>query len=113
MGNETEFETRNGREIGNKTEFNMRNGCKWETRQDKRNFSTENEKKERTGKTGEKHKKTKKKTMGKKRKITRNTETTYYFGETSFLRDKISGNAENGNENKNEAFSNVTKRQFA
>ena len=30
--------------------------------------------------------------------------------ETSF--DEISGNAENGNENKNEVFSNVTKRRL-
>ena len=32
MGNETEFETRNGREMGNETEFETRNGRIWETR---------------------------------------------------------------------------------
>ena len=48
MGNETEFETRNGREKGNEKEFETRNGRKWETRQDKiQNFSTKNEKNRR------------------------------------------------------------------
>ena len=37
MGNETEFETTNGREMGNKTEFETRNGRKWETNRDKKN----------------------------------------------------------------------------
>ena len=46
MGNETEFDTRNGQEMGNKTEFETRDGCKWETRGDKiHNFLTKNEKK--------------------------------------------------------------------
>ena len=45
MGNKTEFETRNGREIGNETELETRNGRKWETRRDKiHNFSTKNKK---------------------------------------------------------------------
>ena len=35
-----------------------------------------------------------------------------YFGETRFPRDKILGNAENGNNDKNKALLNVTKRRF-
>ena len=72
MGNETEFETRNGREMGNETEFETRNGRKWETRRDKiHHFLTKNEKnREKTGKTGEKTLKNRKK--GKKQEKTEN-----------------------------------------
>ena len=57
MGNETEFETINGREMENETEFETRNGRKWETRRyNIHHFSTKNEKnRENAGKTGEKH----------------------------------------------------------
>ena len=52
MGNETEFETINGREMENETEFEKRNWRKWETRQyNIHHFSTKNKK---TGKTLEK-----------------------------------------------------------
>ena len=80
MGNETEFETRNGREMGNKTEFETRNGRKWETRQDKmHHFSTKNKKKtgKQIGKTGENTLKKNMKKPGKKQKITRNTERRF------------------------------------
>ena len=74
-----EFETRNWQEMGNETEFDTRNGRKWETRQDRiHNFSKKNEKKR--GKTGKKRGKNTKKNMKKKQekqKITRNTETRF------------------------------------
>ena len=70
MGNETEFDTRNGREMGNDTEFETRNGRKWETRRYKiHHFSTINEKNRvKTGKTGEKSLKNRKK-QEKNRKL--------------------------------------------
>ena len=88
MGNKTEFDTRNGREMGNDTEFETRNWRKWETRREmgvngKRDdtryiiFAMKNEKnREKTGKQGEKTQKKQEKT-GKKQKITRNTETRF------------------------------------
>ena len=83
MGNEAEFNTRNGREMGNETEFETRNGRKWETRRYKlHHFSTKNEKTEgKNWKTGEiTHKKNRKKQGEKKQKITRNTETRFQRG---------------------------------
>ena len=109
IGNETEFDTRNGREMGNDTEFETRNGRKWETRRYKiHHFSTINEKNRvKTGKTGEKSLKNR-----KKQKITRNTETSFGRGSGKRKRvfGEISGNAENGNGN--DVFPNVTKRRF-
>ena len=63
--------------MGNETEFETINGRKWETRRDKiHNFSTKNEKnREKTGKTGVKTPKNR-----KKQKITRNTETKFRGG---------------------------------
>ena len=58
VGNEPDFETRNGREMGNETEFEVRNGRKWETRQEKiNNFSTKNKKNrgKKLEKQGKKH----------------------------------------------------------
>ena len=65
------------REMGNETEFETRNGRKWETkRYKKHHFSTKNEKnREKTGKTGVKTPKNRKKL--EKLKITRNTETRF------------------------------------
>ena len=76
MGNETKFETRNGREMGNKTEFETRNGRKWETRRYKiHNFSTKNKK--NRGKIKKKNRgktlKNRGKKTGKKLKFIRNT----------------------------------------
>ena len=90
MGNETEFETRNGREMGNETEFETRNGRKWETRQDKiHHFLTKNEKnREKTGKTGEKTLKNRKK-QEKNRKLQEIQKQDF---------NEVPGNAENGNE---------------
>ena len=64
--------------MGNETEFETRNGRKWETkRYKKHHFSTKNEKnREKTGKTGVKTPKNRKK-LEKKLKITRNTETRF------------------------------------
>ena len=70
MGNETEFDTRNGREMGNDTEFETRNGRKWDTkRYKKHHFSTINEKNRvKTGKNRGKITKKQEKT-GKNRKL--------------------------------------------
>ena len=97
MGNETEFETRNGQEMGNKTEFETRIGRKWETRRYKiHHFSTKNKKnKEKNWKNrGEKTKKQKKKKTGKNPenyKKYRNKISTRFWEmlktETSFRRD--------------------------
>ena len=91
MGNKTEFETRNGREMGNETEFETRNGRKWETRRYKiHHFSTKNEKNrgEKTGKQGKKHYKTGKNRGKKNRKLQEIQKQDF---------DKVPGNAENGN----------------
>ena len=58
------------REMGNETEFETRNGRKWETkRYKKHHFSTKNEKnREKTGKTGVKTPKNRKK-LEKNRKL--------------------------------------------
>ena len=75
-----------------------------ETRLDeKHNFSKKNSEKSR--------KNTKMQEKTENYKKYRN-ETNQDFGGTRFPQDKISGNAENGNENKNKVFSNVRKRQF-
>ena len=101
MGNETEFETRNGREMGNETEFETRNGremgnktefeTKWETRRYKiLHFSTKNKiNRGKYGKTGGKN--TKK--IGKNRKKNRNLQE---IQKQDF--DEVPGNAENRNE---------------
>ena len=53
MGNETEFETRNGKRC---TEFETSNGRKWETRRYKINhFNEKQEKRKKKGKTGGKN----------------------------------------------------------
>ena len=73
--------------MGNETEFETRNGRKWETR-----YIIFLQKTRKTGKKLEKQgKNTKKqeKQEEKKQKITKNTETRF---------DEVSGNAENGNE---------------
>ena len=94
MGNETEFETRNWREMGNKTEFKTRNGRKWETRRYKiHHFSTKNKKnREKTeknrGKNTKKQEKKQTKT-GKNRKLQETQKQDF---------DEVPGNAENGNE---------------
>ena len=82
MGNETEFEMRNGQEMGNKMEFETRNRRKWETRRDKSFFNKKPEKQGKTGeKTGDKNTKTGEKNRRKKKqKITRNTETRFRRG---------------------------------
>ena len=71
MGNETEFVTRNGREMGNKTEFKTRNGRNWETRREKiHNFSTKKREKKQEkyrGKRKKKRKNTQEKTENYKK----------------------------------------------
>ena len=94
MENETEFETRNGREMGNKREFKTKNGRKWETRRYKiHHFSTKNWKnREKTGKTGGKTLKIRKnqeKTGKKNRKLQEIQKQDF---------DEVTKNAENGNE---------------
>ena len=73
-----------GREMGNETEFETRNGRKWETRLYKiHHFSTKNLKNrgKKTGKQGGKqYKKNSRKKTGKKQKIARNTETRFRRG---------------------------------
>ena len=78
------------REMGNETEFETRNGCKWETkRYKKHHFSTKNKKNmEKTGKTGVKTPKNWKK-LEKNRKLQEIQKQDF---------DKVPGNAENGNE---------------
>ena len=95
MGNETEFETRNGREMGNDTDFETRNGRKWETRQYKiHHFSTKNKKNwEKMEKQGEKHKKTGGKNRKKQKKKNRKLQK---IQKRDF--DEVPGNAENGKE---------------
>ena len=65
--------------MGNETEFEMRNGRKWETRRDKiHHFSTKNKtNRENTGKNRGKNTQKNRKNRGKKQKIIRNTETRF------------------------------------
>ena len=101
-----------------KTEFETRNGRKWEMRRDKKHlFSTRNTGGE-IGITGGNTKKQERKKQ-EKHKTTRNTETRRdkISGRQDFRKarqdfNEISGNAENGNKNKNEDFSNVMKQRF-
>ena len=57
MGEKWEARQNSRREMGNEMEFETRNGCKWETRRYRtHHFSMKNEKnREKTGKTGEKY----------------------------------------------------------
>ena len=91
IGNETEFDTRNGREMGNDTEFETRNGRKWDTkRYKKHHFSTINEKNRvKTGKTGEKSQKNRKKQEKTEnyKKYRNIIWTRFRKTETSFRRD--------------------------
>ena len=87
MGNETEFETRNWREMGNKTEFETRNGRKWETKRYKiHHFSTKARKTGKNLKTGEKTVKN----WGEKNRNFQEIQKQDF--------DKVPGNAEYGNE---------------
>ena len=82
MGNETEFETRNGREMGNETELETRNGRKWK-RDDTRYFIFQQKTRKNRGKNEKNRGKNTKKQGGKnrkKQKITRNTETRFQRG---------------------------------
>ena len=95
-------------------------GEKWETRWNSRREIGVNGKQDETrnrGKTGEKNRRKK---TGKNRwekenykKYKKKISTRFWeVLKTEMRFDKISGNAENGNENKNKVFSNVTKRRF-
>ena len=80
--------------MGNESEFETRNGCKRETRRYKiHNFSTKNKKnREKTGKTGRKHKKKQekyRKSQEKHRKLQEIQKQDF---------NEVPGNAENGNE---------------
>ena len=64
---------RNSRqEMGNETDFETRNGRKWETRRETSFFIKKQEKQGKTGTTGEETPKNR-----KEQKITRNTETRF------------------------------------
>ena len=93
---------------------------KWDTRRNLRQEMGVNKKQEetrniifqwKTRKTGEK---TPKHRLKENQKITRNTETRFQRdnGKRKRYFDEISRNVENGDENKNEVFSNVTIQWF-